>query len=54
MSETSNDVKRETKKGVRKVQDKSCEVIDGKTKCLPKKVKHAVENQMDKAKDIAD
>lgn len=54
MTETTKDVKRGTKKGIRKIQDKSCEVINGKTKCWPKKVKHSVENEIDKAKDAAD
>lgn len=54
MEETAKDVKRGTKKGVRKIQDKSCEVVNGKTKCWPKKVKHSVQNEMDKVKDAAD
>ncbi|MGZ3787841.1 MAG: hypothetical protein ACXVLQ_04925 [Bacteriovorax sp.] len=54
VTKTAKDVKTGTKKSVRKLQDKTCEVINGKTKCLPKKVKHSIENEMDTAKDATD
>ncbi len=54
MMETTKDAKRGTKKGYRKIQDKTCEVINGKAKCFAKKVKHSMENEMDKVKDAAD
>ena len=36
---TTNSVK----KTVKKVQDKGCELVDGKMQCLGKKIKHKVE-----------
>lgn len=54
VSRSAKTIKRGTKKGIRKAQDKTCEVINGKTSCVAKKVKHSIQNEMDKAKDTVD
>ncbi len=38
-----------TKETARNASDKLCEMIDGKMKCLPKKIKHKVQTMKDKA-----
>ena len=38
-----------TKEAARNVSDKVCEMIDGKMKCLPKKIKHKAQTMKDKA-----
>lgn len=53
-SEASNDTKRAMKKGARKVKDKTCEMIDGKMKCMGKKIKHGAQNIGDKIEDAVD
>lgn len=35
------------KKGARKVQDETCEMINGKMECIAKKVKHKAQNAGD-------
>lgn len=52
--EMGNDTKRATKKTVRKVQDETCEMVNGKMKCVGKKIKHAAENAGDKVEDAVD
>lgn len=39
-----------TKRTARKASDEVCEMINGKTKCVKKKLKHHVQNIEDKAK----
>jgi hypothetical protein len=52
--ETAQTVKRKSKKGWRKVKDKTCEVVNGKTKCIAQKAKHGVQNTVDKTSDAID
>lgn len=52
--EVSNDTKRAMRKGSRKVQDKTCEMVNGKMECAGKKAKHAVQNAGDKVEDAVD
>lgn len=52
--ETASDVKRESKDTVRKVEDKTCELVNGKMQCTAKKVKHSIERGADKLEDAAD
>jgi uncharacterized protein YjbJ (UPF0337 family) len=52
--ETWNDTKRGTKKTVREVQDKTCEMINGKMECAAKKVKHSIQNGADKVEDAVE
>lgn len=54
MSEAGNDTKRATKKAVRKVKDETCEMVNGKMKCVGKKIKHATQNAGDKVEDAID
>lgn len=42
-----------TKEGARDLSDKACEMIDGKMKCLPKKIKHKAQTMKDKTKTKA-
>ncbi|AUN99146.1 hypothetical protein DOM21_05250 [Bacteriovorax stolpii] len=52
--EMGNDTKRAAKKAVRKAQDETCEMVDGKMKCMGKKMKHAAQNVGDKIEDAVD
>ena len=52
--EIGSDTKRVAKKGTRKIKDEVCEMIDGKMKCMAKKIKHAAKNTGDKVKDAVD
>jgi hypothetical protein len=54
VSNSAKHAKHKTNKGIRKLKDKTCEVVDGKTKCLAKKAEHSVENGVDNVKDAAD
>lgn len=54
VSEAGNDTKRAMKKGARKVKDETCEMIDGKMKCMGKKIKHGAQNVGDKIEDAVD
>lgn len=54
VKEMGNDTKRATKKTVRKVQDETCEMVNGKMKCIGKKIKHSAENAGDKVEDAID
>ena len=49
--EAGRDVKKVTKKTVRNVKDKTCEMVNGKMECTAKKVKHKVQNATDEAAD---
>ena len=53
-SEMGNDTKRAAKKGMRKAKDEVCEMVDGKMKCVGKKIKHAAQNAGDKVEDAVD
>ncbi len=54
VSEAGKDTKRAMKKGARKIQDETCEMIDGKMKCMGKKIKHSAQNVGDKIEDAID
>ena len=54
VSEAGNDTKRAVKKGARKVKDETCEMVDGKMKCIGKKIKHSAQNAGDKIEDAID
>lgn len=52
--ELGNDTARAVKKAGREIEDKACEMVNGKLDCATKKIEHAAENAADKAKDLAD
>lgn len=52
--EAANDTGRAVKKGARAVQDKSCELVNGKMECAGKKLKNKAKNAVDKAEDAID
>ena len=54
VSEAGNDTKRAMKKGARKVKDETCEMVNGKMKCVGKKIKHSAQNAGDKIEDAID
>lgn len=54
VKEAANDTKRGAKKAVREVQDKSCEMVNGKMNCAVKKVKHSIQNGADNVEDAVD
>lgn len=49
--ETYEDVRDGSKKAYRKVQDETCEMINGKMECAVKRTENKVKNSYDKAKD---
>ena len=51
VDKAGRDIKRGTKKFARNVQDKTCEMVNGKMECVAKDAKHAVQNGADKAVD---
>lgn len=54
VTEAGKDTKRAMKKGARKIKDETCEMIDGKMKCMGKKIKHSAQNAGDKIEDAID
>jgi hypothetical protein len=52
--EVANDTKRGVKKGARAVEDKACEMVNGKMECAAKKVKHSIQNGADNVEDAID
>lgn len=52
--EAGRDVSKNAKKGARSLEDKTCEMVNGKMECTAKKVKHKVQNAVDEVKDKAD
>ena len=54
VSEVASDSKRAMKKGARKVKDETCEMINGKMKCVAKKIKHSAQNAGDSIEDAID
>lgn len=54
VEEAAKDTKRATKKAVRKAKDETCEMVNGKMKCIGKKMKHAAQNAGDKVEDAVD
>lgn len=49
--EIGQDTVKEVKSGVRKIQDETCELIDGKVECAAQKAKHKAQDAMDEAED---
>jgi hypothetical protein len=52
--ETTSDVGRGAKRATRKVQDETCELVNGKTECAMKKTKHTFQNGADNVEDAVD
>lgn len=52
--ETATDIKKAMKKGGHRVEEKGCEMVNGKLQCLGKKIKNRGEEVKDEVKDIAD
>lgn len=53
-AETGRDIKKGAKKLGRNVQDKTCELVNGKMQCLGKKIKHGAQNMGDEISDKVD
>lgn len=51
LHKAARNTKTGVKKGARAIQDKTCEMINGKIQCLGKKMKHKIENATDDIKD---
>ncbi len=54
VQEAGKDTKRAFKKGANRVEEKSCEMINGKLQCLGDKIENRAEETSDKVKDMAD
>jgi len=54
MREVRSDAKRAAKNASREVEDKTCELINGKMQCTLKKAKHSIEKSSDEIEDAAD
>lgn len=58
MEERTDEAARDTGRGVksttRKVQDETCEMVNGKAECAVKKSKHTIQNAGDKFEDAMD
>jgi len=52
-ADSARDMKRKTKKGVHKMEDKGCEMVNGKMECAGKKMKHKANEAVDATKDEA-
>lgn len=52
--EAGKDTKRAMKKGARKVKDETCEMVNGKMKCVGQKIKHGAQNIGDKVEDAVE
>ncbi len=52
--EAASDTGRGLKRASRKVQDETCEMINGKMECAMKKTKHSIQNGADKVEDAMD
>lgn len=52
--ETATDVKKSVKKGAHRVEEKGCEMVNGKMQCLGKKAKNRGEEVKDEVKDMVD
>jgi uncharacterized protein YjbJ (UPF0337 family) len=47
----SSEINDTAKKATRKIKDETCEIFDGKVKCVAKKIQHKAENLKDSVKD---
>lgn len=52
--EMGNDVKRGTKSATRKVQDETCELVNGKMECAVQKTENSIKKGADKVEDAID
>lgn len=52
--EMANDASRAVKKASRKVEDKACEMINGKLDCAAQEAEHAAKNLKDKVEDATE
>lgn len=52
--ETIKDVKKEAKKAAHRVDEKACEMVNGKMECLGKKIKNRATEVKDEVKDMAE
>jgi hypothetical protein len=53
VNEAAQDTSKEIKKGSHRVQEKACEMVNGKLQCLPEKAKHRASEASDEVKDLA-
>lgn len=53
VKETTQDVKKSAKKGVHRVQEEGCEMVNGKMECAGKKIKNRATEVKDEVKDMA-
>ncbi len=54
MEETSNDARRGAKKAGRAIEDKTCELVNGKMECAAKRVKNDILNTTDRIEDAVE
>jgi hypothetical protein len=54
MEESSNDARRSVMKGARTLEDKTCELVNGKMECAAKRVKNEILNGTDRIEDAID
>lgn len=54
VEEVGQDTKKVTKRTVRNVQDKACEMVNGKLECAKEKIKNKSKNAADEIKDKAE
>jgi uncharacterized protein YjbJ (UPF0337 family) len=52
--EATSDLGRGVKSTSRKVQDETCQMVNGKMDCAVKKTKHSIQNGADKVEDAID
>jgi len=52
--ETIKDVKKEAKKAAHRVDEKACEMVNGKMECLGKKIKNRATEVKDEVKDMTE
>lgn len=52
--EATSDIGRGFNKATRKVEDKTCEMVNGKAECAVKKTKHSIQNGADSVEDAID
>lgn len=54
VKEAGNDARRDAKAAVREVEEKTCEMVNGKMECAFEKIEHAIEEGSDAAEDAMD
>lgn len=53
-NEATSDLGRGVKKASRSVEDKTCEMVNGKAECAVKRTKHSIQNGADSVEDAID